>query len=49
MVDLGSKYAKSRLTKDRGNDPLKINKLNSHQENNAMFNSAVDEILLHEN
>ena len=39
-------YAKSMPTKDRENDPENINKFNRQQENNAIVNSEVDEILL---
>ena len=47
--DFGYNYAKSRPTKDRENDPENINKFNRQQENNAIVNSEVDEILLQEN
>ena len=44
-----SKYVKSRSTKDRGHDPISRNNFHRQQENNDITNSAVDEILLHEN
>ena len=40
-------YAKSRPTKDHGNDPVNRKKFNRQQENNSIVNSSVDEILLH--
>ena len=45
----GSKYGKSIPTKYHGRYHVPINKVNSKQENNAIVNSAADEILLHEN
>ena len=44
--DFGSKYAKNRPTKDRGQDQRKFN---SQQDNNSIVNSLFDEILLQEN
>ena len=49
LGDFGSKYAKSRPTKDPRNDPANGNEFNNKQENNAIVNSSVDEILLKEN
>ena len=49
LRDFSSKYVKGRPAKDRGQDPLPRNKFNSQQEKSAIVNSAVDEILLHEN
>ena len=45
----GSKYVKSIPTKDRGHNPVPGNKFNRQKDNNAIVNSAVDEILLNEN
>ena len=49
LLDFGSKYDKSRPTKDRGQGHANRNKFNIYQGNNAIVNSEVDEILLHEN
>ena len=49
LGDFGSKYAKIRPTKDRGNDPIPRKKFNSQQNNNSIVNNAVDEIFLHAN
>ena len=49
LGDFGSKYVKSRPTKDHGNDPLPGNKFNRQQDNNDIVHNSVDEILLHEN
>ena len=49
LGDFGSSYSKAIPTKDRGHNPVLRNKFNRQQENNAIFNSAVDEILLHKN
>ena len=43
------KYVRIRPAKHRGNDTVPRNKFDRRQENNATVNSAVDEILLHEN
>ena len=48
LGDFGSKYAKGKPTNDRGNHPVPRNKFNKQQENNAIFNNVVDEIILHE-
>ena len=48
LGDFGSKYDKSWPTKDFGHDPVKINKFNRQKDNNAIVNSEVNEILLHE-
>ena len=48
LGDFGSKYAKSRPTKDRENDTTNKKKFNSQQGNNGIVNSSVEEILLHE-
>ena len=45
LGDFGSKHAKSRPTKDRSHYLTERNKFNRQQENNAIVNSAVDEIL----
>ena len=42
LGDFGSKYAKSRPTKDRRKNPANRNIFNRQQENNAIFNHAVD-------
>ena len=49
LQDFDSKYVKSRPTKDRGNDTIPGKKFKRQQENNAIVNSEVDEMLLHEN
>ena len=49
LGDFGSKYVKIIPTKDLRNDPVPRNKCNRKKENNDFVNSAVDEILLHEN
>ena len=48
LVYFGSKYAKSIPTKEFEYYPTNINKFNSQKKNNAIVNSVVDEILLHE-
>ena len=47
LGDFGTKYANSSPTKDCGSIPVP-RFLNRHQENNAIFNNAVDEIILNE-
>ena len=42
LGNFGYKYAKSRPTKDRGNDPTIINKFNRQKENNDIVNHEVD-------
>ena len=49
LGDFGNNYAKKRPTKDRGNDTVPRNKFKRQQENTAIVNSSVDEILMHEN
>ena len=49
LGDFGSKYSKCRPTKDCGNNNVQRGKFKRQQENNIIVNSAVDEILLHEN
>ena len=49
LRDFGSNYAKSRPTKDHWDDTKHQMTFNSQQKNEAIFNSAVDEILLQEN
>ena len=49
LGDFGSKYYKTRTTKERGNDPANRNKCNRHQENNDIGNNEVDDIILQEN
>ena len=49
LGDFDSKYVIKRHTKDFGHDTVKINKFNRQQDNNAIVNSEVDELLLKEN
>ena len=49
LGDFGYKYAKSGPTKDHGHNPVPGKKFNIQQDNSAIVNSTVDEILLHEN
>ena len=49
MGFFGSKYAKSRPTKDHDNDNKNRNKFNRHQDNNAIVKQSVDGILHQEN
>ena len=49
MRDFGSKYSKSRLTKDCDNEPATKKKINRQQNNNDIVNLAVDKIILREN
>ena len=49
LGDFGSKYAKSRTTKDRGHGRVDKIKSKSQQEINSVVNSAFDETLLQEN
>ena len=49
LGDFGSKYSKSRTTKDRRQKPEKMKKFNRKKDNNAIVQHAVDEIILHEN
>ena len=46
MGEFGTKYTTSRPTKDHGNIPVPRKSCNRQQENNAIFNNSVDEILL---
>ena len=48
LGDFDAKYAKCNPTKDHGYDPVPRNFLKRHQENNAIINNVVDEILLNE-
>ena len=48
LWDFGLKYSKRRPTKYRGNEPATKNKFNRQQENNAIVNHAVDDIILQE-
>ena len=48
LGDFDHEYAKGKLTKDHGNNPVPRNKFNRQQENNAIVNNEVDEILLNE-
>ena len=48
MGYFGSKYAKIRHTNNRGQNPENRNKYTRQQYNNAIVNSAVDEIILQE-
>ena len=45
MGDFGSKYSKIRTVKYRDHDPATGKKFNRHQENIAIVNHAVDEII----
>ena len=49
LGNFGSKYIKSRPTKDHGQTPVPGKKFNRQNNNNGILNSAVDEIILHEN
>ena len=46
LGDLGSNYAKSSPTEDCGHDFANKKKLNRQQDNNAIVNHKLDEILL---
>ena len=48
LGDFGVKYVKVKPNKDRGNHHVTKNKLNRQQENNAILNNSLNEILLHE-
>ena len=48
LGDFGTTYANSRPTKYRGRNPVPREKNKRQQENNAIVNNAVDEILLNE-
>ena len=48
LGDFGTKYAKFRLTKDHRKDPATRKKFGINQENNAIVQHAVDEIILQE-
>ena len=48
LGDFGSKYAKSRPTNDRRQDPANGNKFNRRHEKNAIFNHTVYGILMQE-
>ena len=48
LGDFDYKYAKSRSTKYHGENLTNINKIKRQQENNAIVNSAMYEILLEE-
>ena len=49
LGDFGSKYVKSRPTKDRLHDPVPRNKFNIQKQNNDIVNSAMYEIMLRGN
>ena len=49
LGDFGSKYAKIRLTNNRGHNPANRNKYTRKRYNNDIVNSEVDEIILQEN
>ena len=42
-------YVISNHTKDHGNHPISRNKCNRQKDNNAIVNSEIGEILMHEN
>ena len=44
LGDFGSKYAKTIHNKDCGNNTVPRHKFSRYQDNNAIFNSAVDKI-----
>ena len=48
MGEFGAKFAKGNPTKDCGNHPVPRNCFISQQENNAIVNNVMDEILLNE-
>ena len=45
----GSKYSKSRSTKDCGYETAIENKFSKHQDNNAIFQNILDEIISQKN
>ena len=47
LGDFNNKYDKGNPTKDRSNHTVPRNKFNKQQENIAIVNNAMDEILLH--
>ena len=49
LGNFGSKYSKIRHTDNRGHKPENRNKYTRQQYNNAIVNSAVDDIILQEN
>ena len=49
LRDFGSRYYKSRPTKDRGHDTATRKKFNIQKDNNAIVNHAADEIIPQEN
>ena len=49
MVDFGSKYSKTRPTKDHGHEPATKKKLRRQQENSSIVQHTVGEIILKEN
>ena len=49
LGEFGSKYVKILPTIDLGHSPVPRNNFNKQKDNNDIANSAVDEILLHEN
>ena len=49
LGDFGSKYYKSRRTKDHGQETTNMNKLNRNQQNNAMVHNTFDDIILQDN
>ena len=46
LGDFGTKYAAAQNTKDRGINPLPRKIFQKNQENHAIINNVVDEILL---
>ena len=48
MGDFGYNYSKSRSPNERRHDPVSNKKFNRHQDNNAIVNHVVDEIILQE-
>ena len=49
LGDIDCKYLKIRPTKDRGQDPAKTNKFIRKQDENAMGENTVDEIIPQDN
>ena len=48
LGDFGTKYAEGNPTKYHGNNPVPRGKFNSPQENNAIINNAMDDVLINE-
>ena len=48
LGEYGAKYAASQRTKDHGRNPLPRKRFQKNQENHAIINNVVDDILLNE-